>query len=81
MTYEQFLKLPYTQQYLLIKNLAVEVAKRADDYNGFILYQLDSFYIEIRTDRYFDKIEDISFFEQSKRLNSYIGSIDISQII
>ena len=80
MTHKQFSKFPFTQQCELIRNFAVEVARQADQSNGYILYQLDSFYIEIRTDLYFDRIEEISFFEQGKKLNSYIEFIDISNI-
>ena len=81
MTHEQFAKLPFTQQCLLIKHLAAEVGKRQDTVHRYFLYQLDSFYIEIKLGLYDDKIEELISFSENKNLSNYLEKIDISGIL
>lgn len=81
MTQEQFSKLPFTQQCLITKKLAVEVARRYDDLYGYILFQFDSFYIELRFDRYFDIIQQVMSFEQNRMPGNYLDNINIQGIL
>ncbi|MFT3910896.1 MAG: hypothetical protein QM737_15870 [Ferruginibacter sp.] len=80
MTYKQFSELSFTQQCLLVKNAAIELARRSDPLNGYILFQLDSFYIEIKTDPYFDIAKELIAFECTDMLNNYVEAIDISTV-
>ena len=81
MTHVQFLKLPFNEQCILLKNLAVPVAECRDAIHKYYLFQLDAFYIEIIATVNEDVIEELVSFSDTVLLGKYLDRIDIFSML
>ncbi len=64
-----------------ISRYATEVATRNDSFYRFDLYQLDCFYVEIKTSLHNGYCESNRSFSAEKLPDSYLEQIDISELV
>ena len=81
MTHVQFLKLPFKEQCVLLKSLAVPIAESHDTLHKYYLFQLDAFYIEVIASINEDVIEELVSFSDTALLGKYLDMIDIFSML
>ena len=59
----------------------VSLFQRFEGETGYCLYQLYSFYVEVKYDHDQNKISKFTSFSTSTKLEPYLENIDISEII
>ena len=79
-TFDEYKKLYPDEQEFLLWNRAVELLHKEEHSYKYILYQLDSFYIEVLYNISLDSIIDLIAFENVDRLDSYMEKVDINEI-
>jgi len=79
MTIHQFRLLDIEDQYITLWEKAVEVAKRENERFAFVLYQLGSFYIELKFSLDGSR-EEMRIFSKERRLQPYLDEIDLGSI-
>jgi len=80
MTFYQFRSLSEYKQYEYIKRKGVFIAKRISTAYKFLLYQIDSFYVELKYNLFETKIEVIRCFSGTKDLDPYLGDISLPEL-
>jgi hypothetical protein len=81
MTFNQFKSLsPYKQYELLVKK-GVMVGDRVSTAYKFLLYQIDSFYVEVKSNLFESRIESIKCFFDTKELEPYLGEISLRELL
>jgi len=80
MTFYQFKSLSAYRQYQLLKSKGVKIADRISTAYKFLLYQIDSFYVEIKCNLFETKIEAIKCFSDTKDLDPYLGDISMPEL-
>jgi hypothetical protein len=80
MKHTEYLDLPANRQSLVLKKMGVRISVRKTPVFYFILYQVGSFYIEVKCLRGTDDPITTSSFSSTTALNPYIKNIDISGI-
>jgi hypothetical protein len=79
MTFYQFKSLSEYKQYEAIKAKGVIIADRISTAYKFLLYQVDSFYVELKYNLFETKIEAIRCFSGTKGLEPYLGDISLPE--
>jgi hypothetical protein len=80
MTFNQFKSLsPYKQYELLVKK-GVMVADRISTAYKFLLYQIDSFYVEVKSNLFESRVESIKCFFDTKDLDPYLRDISLPDL-
>ena len=77
MTFQQFNKLSAVEQEIAVWYIGVAVADRFDGDNRFLLFQLDSFYIEITYAINLNIITKIVAFDNMELLDPYLENIQV----
>jgi hypothetical protein len=67
-----FTALPTEQQLDILYYQGEILANRYEDEFIYLLYSLDSFYVELRHDAYNNKLLDVSAFRDTERLEVYL---------
>ena len=80
MTFYQFKGLSPHTQFELLKKKGVIIADRINTAYRFFLYQMDSFYVELKMNIFDTKIEDIKCFFDTKFLEPYLKNINLPEI-
>ena len=80
MTLYQFKALSEYKQYQYIKCKGVVIANRISTAYKFLLYQIDSFYVELKYNLFETKIELIRCFSGTKDLDPYSGDISLPEL-
>jgi len=80
MTFYQFKALSQYKQYEYIKSKGVIIANRITAAYKFLLYQIDSFYVELKYNLFETKIEFIRCFSDTKNLDPYLGDISLPEL-
>lgn len=80
MTLYQFNLLPEHEQYTTLWDPRVFIADRILPDYKYLLYQLDSFYAEIKYDHKGNKIESLRTFVNTSQLESYLEAISIQSV-
>src|SRR5436190_6697938 len=80
MTLYQFKALSEYKQYEYIKSNGVVIAKRISAAYKFLLYQIESFYVELKYNLFETKIEVIRCFSGTKDLDPYLGDISLPEL-
>jgi hypothetical protein len=80
MTFYQFKALSEYKQYQYIKSKGVIIANRISAAYKFLLYQIDSFYVELKYNLLETKIEVIRCFSGTKDLDPYLGDISLPEL-
>lgn len=81
MTMYEFFHLPLKEQADLLYEDGIYLAKRKDDISSFVLYQMDSFYVEVKYKKYRKWIESIRCFHKIDLLAPYLEQIDVEELI
>ena len=80
MTVSEFIQLTTARQLEVLSENAAVVGKRCDMQGRYFLFQLDSFYIELKANLYDDSVIRMICFTDTSGLNKYLESIDISSL-
>jgi hypothetical protein len=80
MTFLQFKSLSEYKQYEILKQKGVIIAQRITTAYKFLLYQIDSFYVELKYNLFETKIEDMKCFLDTKGLDPYLGDISLPEL-
>jgi hypothetical protein len=81
MTFNQYKSLTPYKQYELLVHSGVIVANRISTVYKFILYQIDSFYVEVKSDLFESRVEAIKCFFDTKELDPYLGDISLQDLV
>jgi hypothetical protein len=79
MNLHQFYECDPEEQEALIKQ-ATFLSKRKDKHFRYELYQLDSFYIEVKTSLFYNISRDFYAFNDTDYLQPYLAQIALPQI-
>lgn len=77
----EFSLLPYSQQLDLLYYEGVFIGKLREDSYYKVLYQFNSFYVEIIYTKYRKVVERTRCFESTGRLDAYLMHMDIEGLI
>jgi len=80
MTFYQFKALSAYKQYQYLRKRGVMIAQRITTAYKFLLYQIDSFYVELKYNLLETKIEVIKCFSDTKDLDPYLGDIALPEM-
>jgi len=80
MTFYQFKALSAYKQYQYLRKRGVMIAQRITTAYKFLLYQIDSFYVELKYNLLETKIEVIKCFSDTKDLDPYLGDISLPEV-
>src|SRR5687767_13482765 len=76
----RFLKLDETQQTEILWYNGVQIGRRKDEEHTILLYQVESFYVEVFYNRKEKIIKKYRCFEQVEQLAPYLEQIDIAPV-
>jgi len=79
MTFLQFKSLSPYKQFEILAQKGVMIGDRISTAYKFILYQIDSFYVEVKSNLFDTKIEAIKCFFDTKDLDPYLGDINMPE--
>lgn len=81
MTLKYFRKLSESKQFrrLLVKGVCI--AERSNDEAQLLLFQVDSFYVEIAFDKTTDEVLRSRHFEGTDELLPYLEALDLSDLL
>lgn len=81
MTIPQFQELSYDDKVDLLYKQGVYIGKQKEGCHTKVLYQLDSFYVEIYYTKYRRLISHLVCFNFNDMLNPYLSQVDVGEII
>lgn len=77
MTADEFKLLDETLQEIIIAECGVLLATRDGLFHFILLYQVESFYVEVYYEQMEKKVVNIISFSSTELLDPYLGQIDI----
>jgi hypothetical protein len=80
MTFEQFRSLPKDMQRNVVKHYGVFLFGRTGVGVNVMLYQVESFYVEIYFDEKMSEATRIRSFEDTRHLEPYLRMVDVSEL-
>jgi hypothetical protein len=80
MTFQQFRSLPKDIQRNVVKHYGVFLFGRSGVGVNVILYQMESFYVEIYFDEKMSEVTRIRSFEDTRHLEPYLRMVDVSEL-
>jgi hypothetical protein len=81
MTTYNFRLLPYNEQVAILYQDGVFIGKRSVGNDTLLLYQLDSFYVEIRYKKYRYFIHSVKIFRGIEALDPYLHHINVLELM
>ena len=81
MSLNEFRQLTENDQIDLLYKQGVYVGKRNQNERVVVLYQVDSFYVEIFYRKYRQYIARMHFFTTTDKLQPYLKQIDVEELI
>ena len=81
MTLYQLNVLDEQSRYQVLWDQGVHIAERVTTEYTLILYQIDGFYVEVKYNQKTNKIEGLRSFGSINRLEPYLGSIEINNLL
>ena len=81
MTMYDFQLLPEQQQIEILYRDGVYIGKRRDGVSIILLYQLESFYVEVYYRKYRSHIKQLYCFESTDQLDPYLEQIDVENLV
>lgn len=79
-TLYEFNSLSYLEKGEALVEYGVHIAERKEIEFGYVLYQLNNFYVEVKYHNGRNEIVMLTAFLNSTKLEPYLKEIDISQI-
>jgi len=80
MTFLQFKSLSSFKQFEALSNKGVMVPNRITTVYKFLLYQIDSFYVEVKSNLFESKIEGTKCFFDTQELEPYLEDIELPDL-
>lgn len=80
MTFQQFRSLPKDLQRKVVKHCGVFLFGRTGVGVNVMLYQIESFYVEIYFDEKMSEATHIRSFEETRHLDPYLRMVDVSEL-
>ena len=80
MTLYDYNRLSDTEQYDVLWQSGVHIGERDDEAFRYVLYQMFSFYVELKYDQRLNEICGKTTFCTDRLLEPYLNKIDISQL-
>jgi hypothetical protein len=81
MTMYDFQLLPEQQQIEVLYDYGVYIGKRKAETSIILLYQLESFYVEVFYRKYRSHIKRLHCFESNELLDPYLEQIDVENLV
>jgi len=81
MNLNHFRLLAKKDQFALLSQQGVYVGKRKEDEITMVLYQLDTYYVEIFYRKYRQYVSDVRFFTSTDEIQSYLEQIDVQRLV
>jgi len=81
MTIYEFHLITHTEKVELLYKHGVYIGKQKEANQIKVLYQLDSFYVEIFYKKYRRLIHYLRYFTNTESLNPYLSQIDVEEIM
>jgi hypothetical protein len=81
MMMHDFQLLPEQEQINVLYQCAVYVGKRKDTFSIILLYQLESFYVEVYYRKYRSHVRHLHCFESTELLDPYLEQIDVENLV
>lgn len=81
MTIYDFQLLPEQQQIEMLYKEGVYIGKRRESISCIILYQFESFYVEVYYRKYRSQIKYFHCFESTDYLDPYLEQIDVENLV
>jgi hypothetical protein len=81
MTMYDFQLLPEHQQIEVLYQHGVYIGKRKEKFSIIILYQLESFYVEVVYRKYRSHVKHLHCFESTELLDPYLEQIDVENLV
>ena len=77
MTKYEFQLLPEQEQINILYQQGVYIGKRKESFSIILLYQLESFYVEVFYRKYRSHVKNLHCFESTELLDPYLEQIDV----
>jgi hypothetical protein len=81
MNLDHFRLLSKKEQFELLSQHGVYVGKRKEDEMTTVLYQLDTYYVEIFYKQYRKYVSHVRFFTTTDEIQPYLEQIDVQRLI
>jgi len=81
MTMYDFQLLPEQQQVELLYHSGVYIGKRREGISIILLYQLESFYVEVVYRKYRSHVKRLHCFDSTELLDPYLEQIDVENLV
>jgi hypothetical protein len=81
MTMYDFQLLPEQQQIETLYKVGVYIGKRREGVSIILLYQLESFYVEVVYRKYRSHIKQLHCFDSTESLDPYLEQIDVENLV
>lgn len=81
MTLYDFQLLPEPQQIEILYRAGVYIGKRREGVSVILLYQLESFYVEVYYRKYRSHIRQLHCFDSTDLLDPYLEQIDVENLV
>jgi hypothetical protein len=81
MTMYAFQLMPEQQQTHLLYKYGVYIGKRKEGFSIILLYQFESFYVEVFYRKYRSHIKHLHCFETTELLDPYLEQIDVEHLV
>ena len=81
MKMHEFLLLPEQDQIEILYQNGVYIGKRKEAFSIILLYQFESFYVEVFYRKYRSHIKRLHCFESTELLDTYLEQIDVENLV
>lgn len=81
MTLYFFQLLPEQEQIAVLYELGVFIGKRKEAFSIILLYQLESFYVEVHYRKYRSHVKKLHCFDSTELLDPYLEQIDVENLV
>lgn len=81
MKMHEFLLLPEQDQIEILYQNGVYIGKRKEAFSIILLYQFESFYVEVFYRKYRSHIKRLHCFESTELLDPYLEQIDVENLV
>jgi hypothetical protein len=81
MTFHDFQLLPEQEQIDSLYQYGVYIGKRKEAFSIIVLYQFESFYVEVYYRKYRSYVKNLHCFESTELLDPYLEQIDVENLV
>ena len=81
MKIHDFQLLPEQEQIDILYQYGVYIGKRKEGFSIILLYQFESFYVEVFYRKYRSHVKQLHCFESTELLDPYLEQIDVENLV